>query len=831
MAEWCAVTTDGHGDNPSKAEPPSSGSETVDALLAELLGPDFGGAPSSSDAADGHIRPDPSADGSSADPDDSSAVGPEDPTTVFGDAMPHLDELAGVNLQGDDESITEMQAALDDPTAEIIGADSLEEVSPKDVRPVDPSASPEATDAEVADAPPVETVAIGAERAETTATSTTTATSSENKPKEAASARSRPEPAKPVPVTPTRKSGRSAGRMLKIGVVAALGLFVLLIAAWGIDSASNQDTVVRGVTLDGESISGLSADELREVLDERQQDLATTPLAINVGSTEVITDPVTLGASIDHDEIVNEALDVGRSGFFLARPFGWLGRLLSSTKIETQYAFDAEVAAGAAESVVSAALDQPKEPELLLGSDQQMTVVPGNSGTTIDPRELVGRLPNVISDGAPYQLDLQAISADPEIDQEALEALADDINSVTAEPVRIQVLDRTADVEPAMLKSWAVPDTSEGELRWVIDREQALNDLKPLFPTLGSADQITRFTVVNNKPVIVPAAETVLCCDEESVSTIRTALAEPLAPAAEDSEDSDGDAPRRTIVLEPIVVDVDEGVAELESLGIIEEVSTFTTNHACCENRVINIQRFADLTHGVIIRPGETFSLNGHVGQRTIEKGFVADGAINLGILEPQVGGGISQYATTFFNASFFAGLEFIEYQSHSLYISRYPRGREATISWRRPDLEVRNNTPYGILVWNEYTPTSITVTFYSTKHLEVEALPLKRSSERECRVDITPRLITFPDGEQVEDSVYAVYRPGEGLDCNGNSTVPEEDEDEDVGTTTTTTEDTTTSSDSTDSTTSSTTTDETPTTPTTDGQDEISTTVPDEGD
>ena len=88
---------------------------------------------------------------------------------------------------------------------------------------------------------------------------------------------------------------------------------------------------------------------------------------------------------------------------------------------------------------------------------------------------------------------------------------------------------------------------------------------------------------------------------------------------------------------------------------------------------------------GVIIRPGESFSLNGHVGRRTTEKGFVADGAINLGVLEPQVGGGISQYATTFFNAAFFAGLQLVESRPHSFYISRYPMGREATVSWGGP--------------------------------------------------------------------------------------------------------------------------------------------------
>ena len=217
-------------------------------------------------------------------------------------------------------------------------------------------------------------------------------------------------------------------------------------------------------------------------------------------------------------------------------------------------------------------------------------------------------------------------------------------------------------------------------------------------------------------------------------------------------------------------------MAELESLGIIEEISTFTTSHACCANRVTNIQRFADLTRGVIIRPGEDFSLNGHVGMRTTEKGFVADGAIAQGVIEPQVGGGISQFATTFFNASFFAGLEIPEYQSHSLYISRYPEGREATISWRKPDLRVTNQTPYGILVWTEYTDTDITVTFYSTKYFEkVEALPVIRTSNNKCRVVTTPRERTMPDGTVLTDSVFAQYRPGEGFDCAGNSTRPPE--------------------------------------------------------
>ena len=88
--------------------------------------------------------------------------------------------------------------------------------------------------------------------------------------------------------------------------------------------------------------------------------------------------------------------------------------------------------------------------------------------------------------------------------------------------------------------------------------------------------------------------------------------------------------------------------------------------------------------------------MNDKVGRRTTGKGFTTGGAIIDGRVGTSIGGGISQFATTLFNAALFAGLDFGEYQSHSLYISRYPRGREATLSFPHPDLQIRNTTPYG---------------------------------------------------------------------------------------------------------------------------------------
>lgn len=139
-------------------------------------------------------------------------------------------------------------------------------------------------------------------------------------------------------------------------------------------------------------------------------------------------------------------------------------------------------------------------------------------------------------------------------------------------------------------------------------------------------------------------------------------------------------------------------------------MSSFTTYHPCCANRVENIQRMAELAHDTKVEPDELFSLNSHIGERTEEKGFVPAGTIMAGELVDTVGGGVSQFATTLYNAVYWAGLQDISHIPHSWSFSRYPTGIEATISWPRPDLIFKNNTSDPIVIKTSYTDTSITV-------------------------------------------------------------------------------------------------------------------------
>ena len=312
--------------------------------------------------------------------------------------------------------------------------------------------------------------------------------------------------------------------------------------------------------------------------------------------------------------------------------------------------------------------------------------------------------------------------------------------------------------------------------------------LARLFPDVGTEGGEASFTVEAgeseddpSRVVIVPGPAATVCCDEASVRRIEQTLTQEQSVA--------------TLLFKNI--DGERGTAWAQELGITELVASFSTRYTPGQSRNINIQRIAELTQGVVIEPGESFSLNEFVGQRTVANGFVPAGTIVNGHLVDSVGGGISQYVTTLFNTSFFAGLEFERYQSHSIYFSRYPYGREATISWPAPAFEISNPTPYGILIWPIATDSGITVEMYSTKWVDVEQTgQTERAVGVACTRVTTERTRTYLDGTVDVDTVFAQYRQ-EGIACDGTETVNPNDTtttsttiDPDASTTTTTTVD-----------------------------------------
>lgn len=152
-------------------------------------------------------------------------------------------------------------------------------------------------------------------------------------------------------------------------------------------------------------------------------------------------------------------------------------------------------------------------------------------------------------------------------------------------------------------------------------------------------------------------------------------------------------------------------------MGINEEIASFTTSYNPGQtSRVTNIKLLAALLDGELIAPGEVFSFNERIGPRTIERGFRLAPTIVNGRLVDTAGGGACQVATTLFNTVFFAGVEVVERMNHSFYISKYPTGRDATVSYWGYDLKFKNDYQNWILIKASATSSKITISFYGTK-------------------------------------------------------------------------------------------------------------------
>jgi vancomycin resistance protein YoaR len=155
----------------------------------------------------------------------------------------------------------------------------------------------------------------------------------------------------------------------------------------------------------------------------------------------------------------------------------------------------------------------------------------------------------------------------------------------------------------------------------------------------------------------------------------------------------------------------------MAALGIKEQLSSFRQGFDYMPYREINVAQASKYLDGVILKPGEIFSMNQTIKERTSQNGYIKGIYIGEGgRFAYGLGGGVSIITSATWSAAFFAGLERIEQRAHSVHIARYTPGLEATVSWPNLDLKFRNNTTGNILIKSKPARDSITISMYGTK-------------------------------------------------------------------------------------------------------------------
>ena len=144
----------------------------------------------------------------------------------------------------------------------------------------------------------------------------------------------------------------------------------------------------------------------------------------------------------------------------------------------------------------------------------------------------------------------------------------------------------------------------------------------------------------------------------------------------------------------------DKTIDDLGEEAFPDKLSTFTTRYdPSNKNRANNVSISSDKIDGTIIMPGETFSYNQIVGERTIAAGYKEAGAYAGGRVIQDIGGGICQTSSTLYNAVLLANLEIIDRSNHQFLTSYVEAGRDATVTWGGIDFKFKNNRTYPIKI------------------------------------------------------------------------------------------------------------------------------------
>lgn len=527
--------------------------------------------------------------------------------------------------------------------------------------------------------------------------------------------------------------------------------------AWTAHVSSEGDEVAPNVRFAGVDLSGLSPDVAAAHVGSRENAFLDTPVTIDLGEASITMSGREIGFDYLYRDTLAAVLSARHGDGVIEEFVSWVSTPFEPVSVRDRFTLDEDTARErlAADQFV---LEPPVEPRLV-EEEGALTVVPGVDGIGIDVDSLIDGLAEAGVAEGPVEIEAGHEATPPAVSDARAREVADHLNELTGEDLVAAVELTTGRLTPAQVRRHLSGHVVDGEMTVSFDLEGLQAEIEALFPnTRGPIEKPVLEVTDGEVEVVDEGAPPPVCCSTESVE----ALADQLL---------DGGA--MIYPLETRPSDDATAVAWADGSQVKELVAEFTTNHACCENRVVNIQTMADRLRGYYMLPGETLSFNDYVGRRTLEKGYLPAGAIRSGHMTDEVGGGVSQFTTTMFNAAFFAGLDLDEYQSHSVYFSRYPYGREATLSMPGPDLVLTNGTDYPVLIWPTYDDTSITVSLYSTKHIDVAEVDHRIFNRRQCRHSQIDRQRTYPDGLVKVDTIVANYRPADGIDCDGNRIPP----------------------------------------------------------
>jgi len=476
--------------------------------------------------------------------------------------------------------------------------------------------------------------------------------------------------------------------LIGAGVVAAIIIFVVIaVAAMG-------SGIPRGTTVLGISIGGLSQSEATAVLEKEFSSREKATITVSSGRKTFPISPADAGLSFDAAATVAQASDRTWNPFALLSQF-FTNRTLDPVVVVDQAALSAEV------DSFATVVDRPFiEPTIDMKALTPITVK-GQTGKEINREAAATAITQAFATGEDA-VQISTVETQPTVSDDALVAAKQAASQAVSAPIFIHVGTLKAKVGVRAIARSLSFGAQNGVLVPVLDGAILHTAVAPKLESVETPGRDASFASVAGKTIIVPSKVGKGVADEELSGAVASVIAK--------------SPPNRTVevtvgVREPALST--QGAADL---GVQERMSTFTQNFPYAAYRKQNIGEAARRVNGSVVMPGETFSMNEAMKERTVANGYTVGFVIGQGgIFAQELGGGVSTATTTTWTAAYYAGMEPVQVIAHSIYISRYKAGLEATVAWGIFDMKFKNPYDTPVYIQASANSTSVTVSFWGT--------------------------------------------------------------------------------------------------------------------
>lgn len=500
------------------------------------------------------------------------------------------------------------------------------------------------------------------------------------------------------------RAKRLVGRALVIvGGVLALGVIL-----YAIDLLTSAGDVPRGTVVVGVDVGGLSRQDAEAKLRRELQPRLNQPVPILAGDVQAKLDPVAAGLGVDWPATLAQAgrqpLDpLTRIGSFFAR------RPVDVVTTTDRPKLDQAVSVLAVDHLNHPPTEGSIGFQPVPGSDGGVTAYP------VEPRD--GQVLNDLAGAAnlikDHWLDRRGVSIP--LDHAPVLATTQGVHATLngfvtpaiAHPLTVHGEGANALLKPdAIAAATRFTARADGSLGVSLDSEKLHGSLSPQLAGTENAGKDARMTFGSGSPTVVPSEDARQIDWDATFATLTSVLIK--------ADGRDLTAHYRTSP--PALPTADVG-----GLGIGEVIGEFTTG-GLSGPAATNVKTMVDRVNGVILRPGQTFSLIDRTGPW---QGFVPAPLHEDGTGPRVVGGGVSQFATTLYNAAYLAGLADAGHTEHGYYLDRYPPGRDAEAlraDGSRIDLRFTDGLSAGVAIQALSDGSSVTVRIWGRHQYRVES-------------------------------------------------------------------------------------------------------------